>query len=84
MMSKDKKMNSGKQNQEKDFNPNQDSQAAKGGELHQITKGDHPALTTNQGIPVSDNQNSLKANPHGTKTICTPEDHARLIDLVER
>ena len=58
-------MNSGKQNQEKDFNPNQDSQAAKGGELHQIAGADHPALTTNQGIPISDNQNTLKANPHG-------------------
>ena len=64
-MSKDMTMNSGKQNKEKDFTPNKDSQAAKGGELHQIAGGEHPALTTNQGIPVSDNQNSLKANPHG-------------------
>jgi catalase len=36
-----------------------------GGELHQIAGGDHPALTTNQGVPISDNQNSLKANPRG-------------------
>ncbi len=36
-----------------------------GGELHQPAQGDHPPLTTNQGLPVSDNQNSLRANPHG-------------------
>ena len=36
-----------------------------GGELHQLAAGDHPPLTTNQGVPISDNQNSLKANPHG-------------------
>ncbi len=36
-----------------------------GGELHQRVKGDHPALTTNQGTVVSDNQNSLRANPRG-------------------
>ncbi|HET9485723.1 MAG TPA: catalase [Xanthomonadales bacterium] len=35
------------------------------GELHQLAGGDHPALTTNQGIPVSDNQNSLRPNPRG-------------------
>jgi catalase len=58
-------MNSGKQNQDKGFNPNEDSQAAAGGELHQIAAGEHAALTTNQGLPVFDNQNSLKANPHG-------------------
>ncbi|HWS03302.1 MAG TPA: catalase, partial [Gammaproteobacteria bacterium] len=32
---------------------------------HQIAGGEHPALTTNQGVALSDNQNSLKANPHG-------------------
>lgn len=36
-----------------------------GGELHQIAGGKHPELTTNQGVPISDNQNSLKANPRG-------------------
>ena len=41
------------------------SQSAAGGELHQIAAGDHPVLTTNQGIPIPDNQNSLRANPHG-------------------
>jgi catalase len=42
-----------------------DSQLALSGELHQIAEGEHSALTTNQGIPISDNQNSLKANLHG-------------------
>ncbi|MBC8058357.1 MAG: catalase [Rhizobiales bacterium] len=36
-----------------------------GDELHQASGGTHPELTTNQGLPVSDNQNSLKANPRG-------------------
>ena len=42
-----------------------DAQLAAGGELHQIAGGGHPALTTNQGVALSDNQNSLRANPHG-------------------
>lgn len=37
----------------------------KGGELHQLANGEQPLLTTNQGVPLSDNQNSLKANPRG-------------------
>lgn len=36
-----------------------------GGELHQSASGDHPALTTNQGLPICDNQNSLRASPRG-------------------
>ncbi len=36
-----------------------------GGELHQPAGGSHPPLTTNQGLAVSDNQNSLKAHPRG-------------------
>jgi catalase len=36
-----------------------------GGELHQQLRGEHAQLTTNQGTPVSDNQNSLKASPRG-------------------
>jgi catalase len=35
------------------------------GELHQLAGGKHPALTTNQGTPLSDNQNSLKSAPRG-------------------
>ncbi|MDR4465466.1 MAG: catalase [Nitrospira sp.] len=38
-----------------------------GGELHQQGEESQPAtwLTTDQGIPVSDNQNSLKSGAHG-------------------
>jgi catalase len=57
-MSKEKTtVNSDKRTQEKG--------SAAGGELHQIAGGEHPALTTNQGVAISDNQNSLKANPRG-------------------
>ena len=35
------------------------------GELHQLAGGAHPLLTTNQGMPLSDNQNSLRATPRG-------------------
>ena len=36
-----------------------------GGELHQQADGIETTLTTNQGVPISDNQNSLKAGPRG-------------------
>ena len=36
-----------------------------GDELHQRAGDGHPELTTNQGIPVADNQNSLRATPRG-------------------
>ncbi len=36
-----------------------------GDELHQLASDGHPLLTTNQGIPVADNQNSLRATPRG-------------------
>ncbi|MBP3973255.1 catalase [Pseudoxanthomonas spadix] len=36
-----------------------------GGELHQSCGASHPPLTTNQGIPVSDNQNSLRSSTRG-------------------
>jgi catalase len=42
-----------------------EAKVAAGGELHQIAGGQHPALTTNQGVALSDSQNSLKANPRG-------------------
>jgi catalase len=37
----------------------------RGDELHQTAGGDHAPLTTNQGLVVGDNQNSLKANARG-------------------
>ena len=36
-----------------------------GGELHQQAGGDHPVMTTAQGIPLADNQNSLRPFPGG-------------------
>ena len=36
-----------------------------GGETHQTASGDTPVLTTQQGIPVSDDQNSLKIGARG-------------------
>lgn len=43
----------------------ENTQIAEGGELHQLASGEHSVLTTNQGLGISDNQNSLKANPLG-------------------
>ena len=34
--------------------------AGKGGELHQVAEGDTPVLTTAQGGPVADDQNTLR------------------------
>ncbi len=36
-----------------------------GGELHQVAAPGQPVLTTNHGMPVSDDHNSLKAGPRG-------------------
>ena len=35
------------------------------GETHQVAGGDHPVMTTQQGIPVSDDQNTLKVGARG-------------------
>jgi catalase len=57
--------NSAKHKPEKGLAADGDSKLAAGGELHQLAGGAHPPLTTNQGVALSDNQNSLKANPRG-------------------
>lgn len=36
-----------------------------GGETHQSAAGETPVLTTQQGVPISDNQNSLKIGARG-------------------
>src|SRR6201992_2037945 len=36
-----------------------------GGELHQLAEGDTPVMTTAQGGPVADDQNSLRVGPRG-------------------
>ena len=43
-----------------------------GGETHQVAGGDVPVLTTQQGMPVSDDQNSLKVGRRGPTLL---EDH---------
>ncbi len=40
-----------------------------GGETHQTAEGDTPILTTQQGIPVSDDQNSLKIGARGPSAL---------------
>ena len=45
-------------------NPSGDG-VGKGGETHQTAQGKVPALTTQQGVPVSDDQNTLRAGPRG-------------------
>ena len=39
--------------------------SAAGGELHEQAQGTHPPLTTQQGLAVSDNQNSLRVSARG-------------------
>ncbi len=41
-----------------------DTETGTAGELHQLASG-RETLTTNQGVPISDDQNSLKAGPRG-------------------
>jgi catalase len=36
-----------------------------GGETHQVAEGETPTLTTQQGVPVADDQNSLKVGARG-------------------
>jgi catalase len=45
--------------------PRKDELVGEGGELHQLSGGAHPPLTTNQGVPISDDQNSLRIGPRG-------------------
>ncbi|QEH36440.1 Catalase C [Aquisphaera giovannonii] len=40
-------------------------QVGPGGETHQVADAQHPTLTTQQGIPVADDQNSLRAGARG-------------------
>jgi catalase len=48
---------------------NQENETAAGGELHQKAGGNVPVLTTQQGIPVADDQNSLRVGPRGPTTL---------------
>jgi catalase len=64
-MSKEMTTGSNKGTQKKGSALSAETLVGTGGELHQTAGGAHSALTTNQGVGVSDNQNSLKANPGG-------------------
>ncbi|MDZ5724120.1 hypothetical protein [Acetobacterium sp. K1/6] len=46
-------------NEPKKAAPSKQAAPAAGGELHQSAGGMHPELTTNQGVTISDNQNSV-------------------------
>src|SRR5439155_27149044 len=43
----------------------QSARTGTGSELHQQPEAGGAALTTNHGVVIADNQNSLKANPRG-------------------
>ncbi len=43
----------------------QNHMAGTGGELHQAAGGSHPVLTTNEGQPIADDQNSLRIGQRG-------------------
>ncbi|QJW97050.1 catalase [Frigoriglobus tundricola] len=45
--------------------PKNSSGENKGGETHQTAQGGTPVLTTQQGVPVADDQNTLRAGPRG-------------------
>ncbi len=45
--------------------PDADAPRGTGGELQQQAGGKHPPLTTNQGVVIADNQNSLTSTPRG-------------------
>jgi catalase len=45
--------------------PSTPAMSGNGGEWHLPPGGRHEGLTTNQGLPIADNQNSLKAHPRG-------------------
>src|ERR1700683_3197617 len=51
--------------QPKDDAPKTAPGESKGGETHQNAQGNIPVLTTQQGVPVADDQNSLKAGARG-------------------
>jgi len=54
---------------QKNHKPQKVESFGKGGELHQTAGSDVPVLTTQQGTPVSDDQNSLRIGPRGPATL---------------
>jgi catalase len=64
-----KKVRAGKKHDAADTNVEEKSALGTGGETHQTAVSDVPVLTTQQGVPVADNQNSLKVGPRGPVTL---------------
>ncbi len=68
----------------------QRSPVGHGGELHQAAGGKHAELTTNQGTPINDNQNSLRSFARGPSLLedfilrekITHFDHERIPERV--
>ncbi|QDV85944.1 Catalase C [Stieleria magnilauensis] len=66
------------------------SKIGNGGELHQTVSGDGQRLTTNQGVVVSDDQNTLTVGPRGPQLLedfilrekITHFDHERIPERV--
>jgi catalase len=66
-----------------------DTETGTGGELHQLASG-RETMTTNQGVPISDDQNSLKVGPRGATLLedfilrekITHFDHERIPERV--
>ncbi|MGL4539387.1 MAG: catalase [Candidatus Rhabdochlamydia sp.] len=46
-----------------------DTIVGQGGETHQQAEGKNPPLTTAQGVPIADNQNTLRIGPHGPSVL---------------
>jgi len=69
--------------------PTQELSIGNGGELHQTASGD-TVLTTNQGLPIADNQNTLTVGPRGSQLLedfilrekITHFDHERIPERV--
>jgi catalase len=67
-----------------------EARVAPGGELHQTAGDGHGELTTNQGLPIADNQNSLKSHARGPSLLedfilrekITHFDHERIPERV--
>lgn len=81
-MSKDKKAgNDTEQSGREKNSPNANGAVhlGSGGELHQVVGGHHPALTTNQDIPISGNQNALRPNARGAIAVILSHESARLL-----
>src|SRR5579862_4510686 len=62
-----KKSNKGQRKNAASDHKSSDPEMTKGagGEIHQIARGNIPRLTTQQGAPVADDQNSLKIGARG-------------------